>query len=327
MPRKLRIEFAGACYHVLNRGNYRADILATTGARYAFEAALFQACTRAGWILHAFVIMRNHYHLAIETPEANLVPGMHWLQGTFSNRFNQLRNERGHLFQGRYKALLVEPGNPLVQVCHYIHLNPVRAGVTSVECLGDYRHGSYWYLPRPAARPPFLQVGTALAGAGGLPDTVSGHRSYAAYLTWQSAHGPAGANAAYVSMSRGWAVGSQDFKAALLEEHDMVAQSRTSDSTGAAQVREMRWENALLRCLVRLKIREDAMAKYRKSTPWKIAIAAWMKAQTTATNGWLSARLHMGTPVAVSHYVSQVRRQPGHPAAELVRDLTLNLKA
>ncbi|MBK8475737.1 MAG: transposase [Opitutaceae bacterium] len=91
MPRKLRLEFPGACYHVINRGNYRADVFATEGAKSAFEACLFEACEKSAWKLHAFVIMTNHYHLALETPDGNLVAGMQWLQATFANRFNQVR--------------------------------------------------------------------------------------------------------------------------------------------------------------------------------------------------------------------------------------------
>ncbi len=154
MPRKLRVEYPGACYHVINRGNYRADIFATAGARAAFMRCLGEACKKSGWRLHAYVLMRNHYHLALETPAGNLVAGMQWLQATFANRFNNLRRERGHLFQGRYKALLVEPGEALGHVCHYIHLNPVRAGVVSVSGLKEFRDSSYWRCgTRRAARP------------------------------------------------------------------------------------------------------------------------------------------------------------------------------
>ncbi|MCW5550350.1 MAG: transposase [Opitutaceae bacterium] len=103
MARKLRLEFPGACYHIINRGNYRADIFRTEGAQAAFEGCVFEACVKSGWLLHAFVIMSNHYHLALETPAGNLVAGMQWLQATFANRFNKLRGERGHLFQGRYR--------------------------------------------------------------------------------------------------------------------------------------------------------------------------------------------------------------------------------
>src|SRR3972149_1451895 len=167
MARKVRLEFPGAIYHVINRGNYRAWVFKEEGARQAFVACLFEACEKCGWVLHAFVIMGNHFHLAVETPAGNLVAGMQWLQSTFANRFNKLRGERGHLFQGRYKALLVEEGEALGQVCHYIHLNPVRAGVTPMERLTGYRASSFWYLNRKAERPGVLRVGTGLGGAGG----------------------------------------------------------------------------------------------------------------------------------------------------------------
>ena len=85
MARKLRLEFPGAIYHVINRGNYRDYVFKSVGAKQAFEACVFGACERSGWLLHAFVIMGNHYHLAVETPKGNLVAGMQWLQSTFAN--------------------------------------------------------------------------------------------------------------------------------------------------------------------------------------------------------------------------------------------------
>jgi REP element-mobilizing transposase RayT len=107
MPRKLRLEFPDACYHVINRGNYRRDLFAGKGSAEAFERTLFEACARFGWRLHAFIIMRNHFHLAVETPEPNLSDGMKWLQGTWAMRFNRFRGEVGRPFQGRYKAIHV----------------------------------------------------------------------------------------------------------------------------------------------------------------------------------------------------------------------------
>src|SRR5438105_8111243 len=105
MARKLRLEYPGAIYHVINRGNYRHWIFTEEGTRAAFETCLFECCRRSQWLLHAFVVMSNHYHLALETPLGNLVAGMQWLQATFANRFNRFRKEHGHLFQGRYKGL------------------------------------------------------------------------------------------------------------------------------------------------------------------------------------------------------------------------------
>ncbi len=308
MARKLRLEFPGACYHVINRGNYRADIFRTEGARTAFETCLFEACAKSGWVLHAYVLMRNHYHLALETPEGNLVAGMQWLQSTFANRFNKLRGERGHLFQGRYKALLVEEGAPLGQVCHYIHLNPVRAGVMSVEQLTNYRHGSYWYLSRPKLRPPFLESRTALQEAGELADTKAGWKNYADYLAWQAVEGPAGRNKAYVSMSRGWALGGAGFKRSLLKDHAIATDARAWTPEGARELREARWDDLLEKALRKAgKAAEDAKAA-PKSAAWKLALAAWMKMRTQAGNSWLSQRLHLGAPAALSRNLTHYRR-------------------
>jgi REP element-mobilizing transposase RayT len=133
MSRPLRVEFSGACYHVINRGNYRRDLFTDKGAAEAFERTLAQAAERFGWLLHAYAMMRNHFHLGLEIAEPNLSEGMKWLQGTWIRRYNGFRHLVGRPFQGRYKALLVEPGMPFGQVCHYIHLNPVRAGVVPPE--------------------------------------------------------------------------------------------------------------------------------------------------------------------------------------------------
>jgi REP element-mobilizing transposase RayT len=129
MARALRVEFAGGCYHVINRGNYRQDLFRSRGAAEAFERMPGEAAERFGWRIHAYVVMRNHFHLAVEIAEPDLGEGMKWLQGTWVRRFNGYRHLVGRPFQGRYKALLVEPGQALGQVGHYIHLNPVRAGV------------------------------------------------------------------------------------------------------------------------------------------------------------------------------------------------------
>ena len=104
MARKGRIEFSGAVYHVLDRGDRREAIVRTDNDRAAFVRTLGQVCGRAGWRLHAFVLMSNHCHLLIETPQANLVAGMRWFQTTWTVRFNRRHRLSGHLFQGRYKA-------------------------------------------------------------------------------------------------------------------------------------------------------------------------------------------------------------------------------
>ncbi len=109
MPRKPRIEYAGAVYHVLNRGDRREAIFREEEDHTVFLNTLAQSCQRTGWVIHCYVLMGNPYHLLLETPEAKLVAGRQWLHGTYTQRFNRRHGESGHLFQGRHKALLVDP--------------------------------------------------------------------------------------------------------------------------------------------------------------------------------------------------------------------------
>ena len=124
MARKGRIEFAGTVYHVLDRGDRQEPIVRGDGDRSAFIRTLGEACQRTGWRVHAFVLMSNHYHLLIETPQANLVAGMRWFQTTWTVRFNRFHRLGGHLFQGRYKAMVVdaEERGYFATLSDYIHL-------------------------------------------------------------------------------------------------------------------------------------------------------------------------------------------------------------
>lgn len=201
MARKTRVEEAVGLYHVLNRGNYRRWIFEEEGAKDAFEATLFEACERAKWVLHGYCVMGNHFHLALETPEGNLSEGMRWLQSVYANRFNRYRREGGHLFQGRYKSLIVENRERLAWLCHYVHLNPVRAKICGVKELGAYRWSSYRYLHQSKDRPQVLNPVVCLEGAGGLGDTPAGHRKYAEYLAWLSADEAAQRELAFTQMA------------------------------------------------------------------------------------------------------------------------------
>jgi len=150
MPRRLRVEFAGAVYHVMARGNERREIFRDDEDRRRFLEALGDSVTRFGWRIHAYCLMPNHYHVLIGTPRANLGRGMGWLQTTVTARFNARHRRRGHLFQGRYKAQLVEADEYARWLVEYVHLNPVRSrhrgGTISVERypeLRDYRWSSH----------------------------------------------------------------------------------------------------------------------------------------------------------------------------------------
>ncbi len=132
MARPLRVEFAGAFYHVMSRGNGGGDIFLNDDDRRHWLNSMEAAAQRCGWEVHAWVLMRNHSHALIGTPEPNLVNGMRWLQQVFTQGFNRRHRRHGHVLQGRYKAQLVESSAAEGYLCtaaDYIHLNPARAGL------------------------------------------------------------------------------------------------------------------------------------------------------------------------------------------------------
>ncbi len=151
MSRPLRIEYPGAVYHITSRGNRREDIFLSDKDRETFLGVLAEAVNRFRWLVHAYCLMKNHYHLLVETPNANLSRGMRHLNGVYTQRFNRLNGREGHVFQGRYKAILVEKESHLLELCRYVALNPVRAGVAPDEA--DWRWSSY-RAAIGAANPP-----------------------------------------------------------------------------------------------------------------------------------------------------------------------------
>ena len=108
MPRQLRIEYPGAIYHVMNRGDRREAIFHDDVDRKRFVTTLSEVCIKTDWQVHAYCLMNNHFHLVVETPEANLVAGMRWFLSTYTARFNRRHKQFGHLFSGRYKSLIVD---------------------------------------------------------------------------------------------------------------------------------------------------------------------------------------------------------------------------
>lgn len=311
MSRKGRLVFPGAIYHVINRGNYRRDLFELEETREAFEQCLFAACKKSAWLLHAFVVMRNHFHLALETPEGNLVAGMQWLQATFANRFNRFRDERGHLFQGRYKSLLVDiRGKTLGEVCDYIHLNPLNAGITDLAGLRDFRWSSFWYLYHKARRPAFLHPETALVRTGISGDDPAAWQAYAQHLARQVELLPhQHSNPSHQRrFERGWALGSEEFQQAMAERDHASWVSRHSGATATDDLKHRQWTIALTKALACLGRSETEAAAAMKSELWKLAVACWMRETTQASRAWLSGKLVLGTPQALSHNLAVFAR-------------------
>lgn len=131
MARPLRLEFPEAVYHVTSRGNARQDIFLNDSDRERFLSILSSTVHRYNWLCHAYCLMDNHYHLLLETPDPNLSSGMRQLNGVYTQTFNRNHNRVGHVFQGRYKAILVEKDAHLLELCRYIVLNPVAADIAA----------------------------------------------------------------------------------------------------------------------------------------------------------------------------------------------------
>ena len=161
MARPLRIEFAEALYHVTSRGNERRAIFRSDRDRRTFLTLLGEAVKRFRWSVTAYVLMTNHFHLVIQTPDPNLSRGMQWLNGTYAAWFNHRHNRAGHLFQGRFHAFLVEKEAYFAELLRYVVLNPVRAKM--VERPEVYRWSSYRATAGLETAPAWLDVASALA--------------------------------------------------------------------------------------------------------------------------------------------------------------------
>ena len=141
MARPLRIEYSGALYHITSRGNEKKSIFKNDGDRKLFLDILTKVNKRFNWVCHAYVLMDNHYHLIIETPDGNLSKGMRQLNGIYTQTFNKRHDRVGHIFQGRYKAILIQKESHLLEVCRYVVLNPVRSN--SVKSPSAWEWSSY----------------------------------------------------------------------------------------------------------------------------------------------------------------------------------------
>lgn len=306
MARKLRMEYAGAIYHVINRGNYRRNVFESVGAAQSFEEALEEAVGRQGWRLQAYVLMRNHFHLVLETPESNLTTGMHWLMSTVATRFNRFREERGHLFQGRYQALPIEDNQAMARVIDYVHLNPVRAGVIPVEQLAAFRWSS---LRRFMRGPRFggLDPLGVLEGRG-WGDTPEGWAGYVAYLTGLAADQEEQKKLGHEGFSSGWAIGSEAWRRTLAKQHAQLALTPGLGAAEAGALREERWRQVLDQKLKESGHTQAEALAAPKTKSWKLELARAVRAESGASITWLVRELGLGTEGTARSLMSKLKQ-------------------
>lgn len=316
MPRKLRVQYPGAIYHVINRGDRLEPIFKGDEDRELFLSTLGECCEKTGWEIHAYCLMRNHFHFVVETPRGNLVAGMKWFLGTYTARFNRRHKLFGHLFSGRYKALLVDGsgGGYLKTVCDYVHLNPARARLLQREqSLSTFVWSSYGeYLKAAARRHVWLRVDRVLGEHGIVRDSVSGRRQFEARMEQRRASED---KQEYQKIRRGWCYGQERFRQELLErmagragEHHYAEDRRESEEQKARRIVALE--------LRRLGWRPSELKQRRKADPGKVQMALRLRRETTMTLKWVAEELHMGGWTNVSNLLSRGRQRRRASRAE-----------
>ncbi|MEI7850196.1 MAG: transposase [Kiritimatiellales bacterium] len=298
------------------RGNRQEPVFRDSQDNERFLDTLKEACNRTGWQVHAFCLMGNHYHLLVETPHAGLVDGMRWLQGTYTRRFNIRHKVWGHLFQSRYKALLVDTEEDyFLTVSNYIHLNPARAKCFDLENgkLTDYLWSSYASYLHPARRPDWLKVARTL-GALGLLDDTSGRAKYRRYMQKRvleiaGSDRPQEADERWSKIRRGWCFGSDPFRDRMVGSLDGVMKGKRRDSFCGEETTQhdtLDAQRLFDRSLKRLKLNTVGLEKLKKSDPRKKAIAWVIRKNTHVRNEWIAQQVQMGCVSNMSQYVREV---------------------
>jgi len=322
MARPLRFEYPGAVYHVMARGDGGKAIFTAKDAHLLFLHRLGEVCRSCGWRVHAWTLMRNHFHLLLETPEPNLVSGMRLLLGAFSQAWNRLHSRRGHVFQGRYKSVPVAgagagDASQFKVVADYIHLNAARAG------LAGGKHGKLAAYPwsslaayRSCKGPEWLVSDRVLA-AHQLATDARGRRAYVDYLearaTGNGGKFPPEATAA---LRRGWYLGDESFRDRLLALVNKGSKALRKSGSHSGKAVAAHGEREAER-LVTVGLRELALCDEKgnplpapKGDPRKVALATLLRTHTAISNEWVAKRLEMGHDRSVSRLIRQGTEHP-----------------
>jgi REP element-mobilizing transposase RayT len=330
MPRNVRIEYPGAFYHVMARGNRREAIFADELDRRYFLKALGEACEMTGWRVHAYVLMSNHYHLMIETPEANLVDGMKWLQNAYTRRFNTRHRLWGRLFGDRYKSVLVETKGTdyyYQTLMDYIHLNPVRAGLirpADGQSVLDYPWSSVasgYGVPRKG-RLKWLVAEAGLA-AFDLRDETNGRRRFVERLDRRAREEgrkgfgtpEPGEDARMSHLRRGWYWGTQAFGERMLKLAETLigaTGNRTYRSGPIQKAHGERQAEEIVRDgLNESGLQEEELGNVPGNDRRKVKLAQEVWEQTTMSMGWIAQRLAMKSAANVSQILRRERLGQG----------------
>jgi putative transposase len=319
MARKIRIQYSGAMYHIMSRGDHYEPIYHNDQDREVFLKTTGEVCEKTGWIIHSYVLMTNHYHWLLETPEPNLVDGMKWFQSTYTRRFNTRNKLAGHLFQGRYRSLLIDhdDGDHIQFVSNYIHLNPARAGLLDSRNpnLNQYMWSSYpSYLLPPSKRSSWLSVDRIFRNLRIPRDNTAGRKKYTHYMERAliEALNPKllpEFEKKWNTIRKSWYLGDDTFKEKLLQFAGKVLEGKKPSSFDGLLKQDHTEEVAkeyIKKALNVLNLDASELEKRRKSDSHKQVIAWFLKTSTTVKNQWIADNLHMGHWTSVPNAVKRI---------------------
>jgi REP element-mobilizing transposase RayT len=320
MARPLRYEAAGAIYHVMARGEGGKDVFKDDTDRTVWLARLGEVCGSYGWRVHAWVMMGNHFHLLLETPEPNLVAGMKWFMGVFSQGWNRRRKRFGHVFQGRYKAVVVNgegSGMYFRIVADYIHLNPVRSGWVggkTRKALKEWRWSSF---PIFAGRksPEWLVTDRVLE-AFELAEGRRGLKAYARYLE-ERAKDREGtlSDESLKALRRGWYLGEESFgdKVLAMLKPEVAERRRKGSLRGeAARAHDVAEAERLAKAglaWMGLPVKAKDLVGRGRWLDEKAVLASLIRRRTGVRNAWVADRLGMGTEGNVTRALRRAREE------------------
>jgi putative transposase len=300
MARPLRIEYEGAMYHITARGNERGRIFFSKKDYQKFKEYLEAAKSKFGLSLHAYVLMTNHYHLIIETPGKNLSRIMHFINGSYTTYVNIKRKRSGHLFQGRYKAILVDRDNYLLELSRYVHLNPVRAKMASKP--EEYLHSSYRdYL---AEKPEeILTTDTILAMLSAKRSEAAGrYRDFVESALGKELESP------LQKVYGGMMLGGQRFIRETLKRIEIDRIENLETSYRKAISSDFGMEEIISACCKYFGVGRDEMMRSRRAESRKVCIYL-IKKHTSATNMEIAKLFDTLTYSAVAKIAAFISRQ------------------
>lgn len=336
MARSLRFVYPGAVYHIMARGDGGKKLFLNDSDHLLFLDWLADTCERHGWLIHAWVLMPNHFHLLLETPEPNLVQGMKWLLGGFSQAWNRRYKRRGHVFQGRYKSIpvsgeLASDPHHFRCVADYIHLNPARAKITGSNKipLCSYRWSS---LPLYASgKSPHWLILDRVLEAFALAKDGRGRKAYVEWLEIRANHEKGRLpDDAMKALQRGWYLGGDRFRDQLLNLIQKNAKSLLKKGNHSGAVLKQHEESGAEK-IVRTALRSwnlpegiEMQSSLKKGDLRKVAIAILIKKHSSVSNQWITNRLSMGHERSVSRLIKQGKQNPD--VAKLCKELTKMLR-